>query len=84
MQVEYTIMLNILSPEKRVFSGLVSRLTLPGAKSPFTILHNHAPIISLLNSGAITWIAADGQQQLEIKSGFVEAKDNKVTICAEI
>jgi F-type H+-transporting ATPase subunit epsilon len=76
--------LEILTPEKRVFEGNVHRAIMPGAKAPFVILHNHAPIISVLQKGKLAWNDSNGEQTLEISSGFVEVNGNRVTACVEL
>lgn len=76
--------LEVISPEKSLFSGKVSMATFPGEKSPFTVLYNHAPLISSLVAGTISF-AADGKDNaIEIIGGFVEVKNNCVTACVEI
>lgn len=76
--------LEILTPDKRVFKGNVQQTSMPGAKAPFVILHNHAPLISVLQNGKITWIDADGEHAVEISGGFVEVNENMVTACVEL
>ena len=76
--------LEILTPEKRVFEGNVHRAIMPGAKAPFVILRNHAPIISVLQKGKLVWSDVDGEHSLEISSGFVEVDGNRVTACVEL
>ena len=78
------IKLDILSPEKRVFTGEVSCVTLPGEKAPFVVLYNHAPIISVLSAGNLSWTADGEEQCMAVSGGFVEVKDNVVTVCVEI
>ena len=75
--------LEILSPEKRLFRGTVSCVYVPGKKAPFVILYNHAPIISVLDKGVVKWKSEEGEQALPVAGGFVEAKNNNVTICIE-
>lgn len=77
------IMLYILSPEKTVFEGKVSAVHLPGAKAPFAVLHNHAPLITTLESGTVRWISAEGGGEFAVSGGFAEVKDNHVTLCVE-
>ena len=77
------IELEILSPGKTFFSGSVSCVRLPGAKAPFTVLPGHAPMVSLLCKGVMTWVVAGEEQSIAIVSGFVEVKANKVTACVE-
>ena len=48
--------LEILSPEKTLFRGEAERVTLPGASGEFTVLRNHAPIISALVRGNVKYV----------------------------
>jgi F-type H+-transporting ATPase subunit epsilon len=76
--------LEILSPEKLLFSGLVELVMLPGVKAPFTVLYNHAPLVSTLCAGKIKWKNGKNSGVMAIGSGFVEVKDNKVTALIEV
>ena len=74
--------LDIISPEKNLFSGEVSQVTLPGTLAPFVILPDHAPIISSLTKGSITYKDKEGQTgSVEVDGGFVEMSNQKVTVC---
>ena len=77
-------MLEILTPDKRIFKGSVHQVTVPGAKAPFVILYNHAPIISVLEKGKLLWSDFDGNHAVDISSGFVEVNENVVTACVEL
>ena len=76
--------LEIVSPQKLLFSGTVELVTLPGVKAPFTVLYNHAPLVSTLCAGKIIWKVGKDKQEMSIQSGFVEVKENKVTACVEV
>lgn len=76
------LQLTIVSPEKKIFQGEVNQVTLPGVMGSFTILPQHAPIVSSLTRGKILYVTADGtSQNLEIMGGFVEMNDNNVSVC---
>ena len=75
--------LEILTPDKRVFKGEVHKATVPGAKAPFVILYNHAPVISVLQKGKLLWSDDNGDHSVEISGGFVEVNKNIVTACVE-
>ena len=77
--------LEILTPDKKVFEGEASSVTLPGTLGFFEILNNHAPIISTLNDGKLTIKGAPGTKEdvFFIQGGVVEALNNKVTVLAE-
>ena len=50
----------------------------------FQILVNHSPIISCLEAGRVVYDDAQGRHQLNIASGFVEVKNNNVSLCVEL
>ncbi len=76
--------LEILSPEKMLFRGEAERVTLPGASGEFTVLRNHAPIISALVRGNVKYVEKGGEEKsLSVEGGFVEVKKNRVTVCVE-
>lgn len=73
----------IVSPEKTLFKGEVSDVTLPGTKGIFMVLPKHAPLLSSLEKGTIKYTTSEGEQLLEIAGGFVEVKRNEVSVCVE-
>lgn len=74
---------SILSPLKSLFQGEATSVKLPGKVGAFTILENHAPIVSTLDKGVITITKDEETSEIEIVSGFVEVHDNVITICVE-
>ena len=78
------MLLEIISPDKKLYSGDVVSLRVPGSKGSFEILKNHAPIISTLDKGIISILEADGKRStFEIDGGVIEAKQNKIIVLAE-
>lgn len=75
--------LEIISPERVVFTGEVESITLPGTLGQFTILPDHAALISSLKSGEIIFKNAEGENTIRIDSGFAEVRDNKISVCIE-
>lgn len=76
--------LEIVTPDKKVFEGEVESATFPGTKGSFQVLTNHAPLISTLAHGKITYVRkTEGTQQLEVDGGVVEVLNNKITVLAE-
>lgn len=76
--------LEIITPDKKVYSGEVDSVKLPGAEGSFGILNNHAPIIASLKKGTIK--VTDSKKQVEnfeINGGVVEVQNNKVIVLAE-
>ena len=93
------MILEIVSPEATLFQGEVTSVTLPGIIGSFQILNNHAPIVSILKHGVVKIEATsfnikkevedmftkvnDQNYLLEINSGTIEMKDNKVIVLAD-
>jgi F-type H+-transporting ATPase subunit epsilon len=76
--------IDILTPEKKLFSGEIKSVKLPGTDGEFEILNNHAPIISTLSSGKIHLIQNDqSKQSFEINGGVVEMQKNNIIVLAE-
>jgi F-type H+-transporting ATPase subunit epsilon len=75
--------LEIVTPEKIIFTGNVSSVTLPGRNGLFTIRKGHAPIIASLSEGLMHYISELNSYEVVIGSGVVEAKNNKVVLCVE-
>lgn len=78
------IHLNIVSPEKVLVDLKVDKVTFPGTRGPFTVLKNHAPLISSLEKGVIKYSVEGKQESISINSGFVELKDNELSVCVEV
>jgi F-type H+-transporting ATPase subunit epsilon len=78
------MLLEIITPDKRIYSGKIKLVKLPGSKGAFEILENHAPIISSLEKGTIKIIEESGQELFfEVDGGVAENKDNKIIVLAE-
>ncbi len=76
--------LEIITPEKKLYSGETELVKLPGASGSFEVLKNHAPIISTLIAGKIKIKESDGSFiYLEINGGVVEVTDNKVNVLVD-
>ncbi len=79
------MILNIFSPEQTIYSGEAESVKVPGKNQrPFVILDSHAPVVAVLETGVVTYVANKNEHELNIKSGFVEIRENVVTICVEI
>ena len=78
------MLIEIITPDKKVFSGEVSLVKFPGTNGSFELLNNHAPIISTLTKGKIKIIDSEKKTQFfEINSGVVEVQKNKIIVLAE-
>ncbi len=75
--------LEILTPDKIIYEGTITSVTVPGTMGSFQILSDHAPIISTLEQGYITVRKAQNVETFFVKSGVVEALDNKIVVLVE-
>jgi F-type H+-transporting ATPase subunit epsilon len=77
--------LEILTPEKKLFSDDVYGVQLPGISGLFEVLEKHAPLVSALKAGRVK-VLKDKSNHLaffDIQSGFVEVLNNKVVVLVE-
>ncbi len=74
----------IASPERTIYEGVVGMVDLPGELGEFQVLVNHAPLISSLMAGEVRYLTGNESHSLQIKGGFVEVRDNQVSVCAEL
>ncbi len=76
--------IEIINPDKTIFSGEADLVQLPGKDGSFEILNNHAPIISVLKKGKVKIVDKDKEKHFfEINGGVIEVVKNKVLILAE-
>ena len=88
--------IEIVSPEKTIYTGNITSAYLPGSEGFFQILDNHAPIVSTLKNGIIELkgdfqedtsknlsLSGPNRATLEIVSGVVEMKNNKLIILVD-
>lgn len=73
--------LEIISSEKRLFSGEVELVTLPGTKGSFTVLNNHASLVSTLQKGVIEYVVDNQRHSVETSGGFVDVDNNRIAVC---
>ncbi|MEO5936114.1 MAG: F0F1 ATP synthase subunit epsilon [Terriglobales bacterium] len=78
------LQVEIVTPEHLVVDDEASELTMPGKNGYLGILPGHAPLITELSVGEISYRNAAGQMRfLAVAWGFAEVLPNKVTILAE-
>lgn len=77
------LQLNVITPVKTVLSEEVDQITLPTQNGEITILPNHAPLISKINSGEMIIRKNQKPSFFAITGGFIEVSKNNVTILAD-
>jgi len=78
-----TFQLEIVTPEKKVVDTAAEEVQIPGKNGYIGILPGHAPLITELSVGEITFRENSTEQRLAVAWGFAEILPNKVTILAE-
>lgn len=78
------IHVDIVTPDKNLFSGEASSVTLPGIDGEMGIMGGHAPLLSTLGLGEIVVQSTSGEPAyIAVAGGVVEVRPNKVTILAD-
>ena len=76
--------LEIITPEKTVYTGEIKLIRVPGSDGSFEVLSNHAPIISTLTKGDIKVVTEDNKENhFEINGGVIEVRENKIIVLGE-
>jgi F-type H+-transporting ATPase subunit epsilon len=73
----------LVSPERLIFSGEVEQVVVPGSEGVFTVLQNHAPMMSTIRPGVIEVTSAAGADKLFVRGGFADVSAKGLTIRAE-
>ena len=77
------LQVDIVTPEKLIFSGRALRVSAPGWNGEFEIQPAHELYLSLLHGGTLTVVTDAGPQRFAIGRGFAEAGPDRVTILTE-
>lgn len=75
--------LEIVTPEKKVLDAEVDTVTIPTASGEAGILTNHAPLVSALKPGILSYTEKGSVQKLVVTGGFVELNNNSVSVLTD-
>src|SRR5215204_4646808 len=78
------IQLEVVTPERRVLAEPVDMVTVPGLGGELGILPGHTPLISQLQTGVLSYTTAGRTLQLHVSGGFLEVRDDHVSVLAEV
>ena len=78
------IQLEVVTPERRVLAESVDMVTVPGFGGELGILPGHTPLISQLQTGVLTYTQDGKSFPLHVSGGFVEVRDDHVSVLAEV
>ncbi|MEG6617360.1 F0F1 ATP synthase subunit epsilon [Peptococcaceae bacterium 1198_IL3148] len=75
--------LDIVTPEKVVFSEEVEFVVAPGVEGELGFLPEHAPLVSALKTGVLRVQQGGKEFKVAISGGFVEVKNSRVVVLAD-
>ncbi len=76
--------LEIITPDKKIFSGSIRSVRVPGQKGSFQVFKDHAPVISTLDQGPVVIADEQGYEtRFEITGGVIEVKQDKIILLAD-
>ena len=78
------IQLDVVTPERRVLAEPVDMVTVPGLGGELGILPGHTPLISQLQTGVLTYVQEGKSYPLHVSGGFVEVRDDHVSVLADV
>jgi len=78
------IQLEVVTPERRVLVEPVDMATVPGLGGELGILPGHTPLISQLQTGVLSYVQEGKTFQLHVSGGFVEVRDDHVSVLADV
>lgn len=74
--------LEIISAHEVMYKGEADSVTLPGVLGSFTVLRNHASLISVLTPGKVRFHTPGGEEKsFDIKGGLADVDNNVVSVC---
>jgi F-type H+-transporting ATPase subunit epsilon len=83
MALPEKIHLEIVTPEKQIFSGMVDSVTVPSTTGYLGILPGHAPLLAELGIGEVSYKNGEKTEYLFCSWGFVEALPERVVLLAQ-
>jgi len=75
--------LEIVTPEKKILNDTVDAVTVPTISGEVGILTDHAPLISALKPGILSYTRGGATERMMIAGGFLEVSANKVSVLAD-
>ena len=77
--------LELVSPEKLLFSGDVTDVLVPGTEGEFVVMAGHMPVMTALRPGVVDIGEADGKHtRLFVRGGFADVTNTRLTLLAEM
>ncbi len=77
------LILEVVTPEKMVFSGKVEEVTIPGTEGEFGVLRGHEPFLTSVDIGELYYFAGGKKFHYAVNTGYAEVTGTKVTVLIE-
>lgn len=77
------ITLEVVTPEKMVFSGKVDEVLIPGTEGEFGVLRGHEPFLTFVDIGELYFLADGKKVHYAVNTGYAEVTGSKVTVLIE-
>lgn len=74
------IRLEVVTPEREVFHAMVERFVVPAAIGPTAVLHNHAPLVTVLQPGVLRYVKDNEEGKIAVGEGFLEVRENEAEL----
>ena len=78
------IQLEIVTPEKKIFSDEVDGVVIPGVEGEMGVLPQHSPLVTALSPGELHYTQGTKQEELAVGQGFVEVTAEKVSVLTDM
>jgi F-type H+-transporting ATPase subunit epsilon len=75
--------LEIVTPERMAFTGLVEEVTIPGTEGEFGVLRGHAPLLSSVDVGELSFTKDHKKVRYAVNTGYAEVTASKATVLVE-
>ncbi|MCD7976265.1 MAG: hypothetical protein LUG51_03590 [Tannerellaceae bacterium] len=75
--------LYLITPQETKGFREISKVTLPGKSGPFTVLHGHAPLLSVLTNGQVSYQADDCSGVFPVSNGIVKVQNDIIQIITD-
>ena len=79
-----TFQLELVTPDKMLFSGQVDQVDVPGADGDFGVLAGHAPLVALIKPGVLVIHEGGKKHRIVVLGGFAEVNPQGLTILADL
>jgi F-type H+-transporting ATPase subunit epsilon len=78
------LLLELVTPERRVLSEQVDEVRIPGALGELGVLPGHTPLLTALGTGQVAYTRDGRESRLALQGGFAEVLPDRVTVLARV